>query len=93
MKTFPIIRAFPATATAKKAVVVNENRKSVCIYNNEEANIVEVVSSKESVYGQGIPIRPKGNYENLHYCQGAYYLICDTGLTADCRIEEQILKV
>ena len=62
------------------------------IFNNEAVNIVEVTSDEKSRYGQGIPVEPKACYENPEYCQGAYYVICDTGETADVRIEEDIAK-
>ena len=85
-----MIKAVSASATATQAVPANEKRKGLLIYNNETANLVEVTSSKNAIYGQGIPIPAKGCYENLHFCQGEYFLICNTGLTADCRIEEDI---
>lgn len=90
MKTFPLIKAVSASATAAQAVRANENRKALLIFNNEEVNIVEVTSRQNAVYGQGIPVPPKSNYENLDYCQGEYWVVCDTGLTADCRVEEDI---
>lgn len=91
-QTYPYIHALGATATAKQAVRVNKDRKALMVFNNEAANIVELTSSKESRYGEGIPIAPQANYENEHYCQGQYFVICDTGLTADVRIEEDIIK-
>jgi len=68
----------------------NDKRRALLIFNNEESNIAEVHSSKSGIYGKGIPILPKAAYENYHFCQGAYYVICDTGKTADLRYEEDI---
>lgn len=93
MKTTPRIHKVSVTATATRAVQDNPNRVGLCIYNNEEANIVELIANEGDPYGKGIPIPPKDNYENLHYCQGEYWLICDTGETADCRVEEDIKEV
>ena len=89
-KTHPFIHQKTATATATQVVRANKDRIALLIYNNEVANYVEIVTKQNAKYGQGLPIAPKSNYENEHYCQGEYWVICDTGLTADVRIEEDL---
>lgn len=102
-KIYPYIHAVGATATATEAARANKDRVAIMIFNNEEANMVEVTSSKESVYGEGIPIEPKACYENdfvfigddgkrYSTAEGRYFVICNTGLTADVRIEEVLIR-
>jgi len=89
VKTYPHIHKETVTTSASLVVKQNTTRKALLIFNNDDAESIEVVSDKDSAYGSGIPIPSKANYENLHYCQGNYYLICETG-TVDARIEEDI---
>lgn len=93
MQTNPRIHQLDATATAKRLVQKNPNRVGLTVFNNELSNKPEVISKENDAYGTGIPIAAKGCYENLHYCQGEYWVICDTGETADLRIEEDIREV
>lgn len=91
-QTHPYIHQITATATKKQAVRANKHRIALLIFNNEAANIVEVVSKQDAIYGRGIPVEPKACYENEKYCQGEYWVICNTGLTADVRIEEDMVR-
>lgn len=86
----PHIRNVTVTATTAHVIRRNKNRRTLLIYNNEESNIPEITSGEPAPYGQGIPIPPKRDYHNFGGCQGSYYLLCDTGETADVRIEEGI---
>ena len=89
MNTRPKIGAFKVGSTKPQQVLVeNCNRKAVLIYNNGTANI-ELLSSPQQKYGDGIPIVPKVPYSNQDYCQGAYWLIAESG-DQDVRIEEDV---
>ena len=86
---FPIIRKFTVTTTAKLLLETNKKRKAVLIFNNGTAP-VELLSSPNAAYGTGIPIEAGSAYDNDHFnCQGAYWVICQTG-TVDIRVEEDI---
>lgn len=85
----PLIRQFTVTTTAKLLLGNNPKRKAVLIYNNGSAP-VELLSSKNGEYGQGIPIHAGSCYEQDHFnAQGEYFVICESG-TEDIRIEETI---
>lgn len=86
---FALIKAFTVTTTAQLIVDRNPKRKALLIFNNDTTATVYVTDSPNSLYTQGIPIPPKANYENLHFCQGAYYIICASG-TVNVRVEEDI---
>lgn len=90
-ETHPYIHAVAATATAKRAVIVNPKRAALLVANNSEDYPVELTHGERIPYGDGIPIAPQSCYENEEYCQGEYWLRCDTGQTADVRIEEDII--
>ena len=80
------------TINRDKFKTTESAKMTLYLKNNEDTNKVEVTSSEKAKYGQGIPVEPKACYENLEYCQGAYFVICDTGETADVRVEEDISK-
>lgn len=84
----PKIGAIKVTTKPKMIVDVNPHRKALLIYNNGTAT-VELLSSKDGRYGDGIPIDPQVPYSNEDYCQGAYWIIAESG-TQDVRFEEDI---
>lgn len=85
----PKIGAVKVATKPKMLVDVNPHRKSLLIYNNGTAT-VELLSSKDGRYGDGIPVPVGGRYENDHYCQGAYWIIAESG-TQDIRFEEDVV--
>jgi len=88
MITKPRIGAIKVGTKPKMLLGFNPKRKALLIYNNGSAT-VELISSKDSRYGDGIPIAPGSSYSNKDYCQGAYWLIAESG-TQDIRFEEDI---
>ena len=83
------IRPFIVTTTAKQVLHAKKDRKAVLIYNNG-ASPVELLSSPNQIYGQGIPILAGTEYDSDHFNpQGEYWIICSAG-TEDVRIEETI---
>ena len=88
MNTRPKIGRFKASTSAKMLVDINCKRKALLIYNNGTAP-VEVLSSKDGKYGDGIPIKSDRSYNNQDYCQGAYWIIAESG-TQDIRFEEDL---
>ena len=88
MKAKPKIGAIKVTTKPKMLVDMNPHRKALLIYNNGTAP-VELLSSKDSRYGDGIPIKADRSYSNPDYCQGAYWIIAESG-TQDVRFEEDI---
>ena len=86
---FPRIRNFTVTTSAQQLLDVNKNRKKVLIFNNGLVS-VELVDSKQGVFGKGIPIHAGEPYRNEHFNpQGEYWVICEVG-TVDIRVEETI---
>ena len=86
---FPRIRAFTVTTTAKKLLEGNPKRKAVLIVNNGGAT-VELLTSPNAIYGQGMPIEAGASYDSDHFnCQGEYWIICNVG-TVDIRVEETV---
>jgi len=88
MITKPKIGAIKVGTKPKMLVGINPKRKRLFIYNNGTVT-VEVISSKDSRYGDGIPIASGGNYTIPDYCQGQYWIIAESG-TQDIRFEEDI---
>ena len=84
----PKIGKVKATAETKLLVDSDPRRKRLFIQNLGDKNI-EVVSSKDSHYGDGVRIASNGNYPILHYCQGAYWIVAESG-TQDVRFEEDL---
>jgi len=84
----PKIGAIKVTTKPKMIVGINPKRKALLIYNNGTAT-VELLSSKDGRYGDGIPIPAGKSYNNKDYCQGAYWIIAKNG-TQDIRFEENI---
>ena len=85
----PRIWQFTVTTSANLLLRRNSKRKAVLIYNNG-ASPVELLDSKNAIYGQGIPILAGTGYDSDHFNpQGEYWIICETG-TEDVRIEETI---
>lgn len=86
---FPKIRQFTVTTTAQQVLDGNAKRKAVLIYNNGSAP-VELLSDKEQVYGNGIPIHAGSRYTSDHFNpQGEYWIISESA-DQDVRIEEDI---
>jgi len=86
---FPRISAFTVTTTAQQLLRVNKDRKAVLIYNNGLVT-VELLDSSKAPYGQGIPIHAGKEHSITSFnCQGAYWIICETG-TVDVRVEETL---
>ena len=88
MNAKPKIGAIKVTTKPKMLVDINPRRRRLFIYNNGTA-VVELVSSKDSRFGDGIPIAAGGQYPIKDYCQGAYWVIAESG-TQDVRFEEDI---
>lgn len=89
MLNHPHIYQFTVTTTAQKLLDNNKKRKAVLIFNAGTAP-VELLSNPNAPYGEGIPIEAGTAYDNDHFnCQGAYWIICQTG-TVDIRVEETI---
>ena len=88
MSARPKIGARKATTKPKMIVDINPKRKALLIYNNGTVS-VELLSSKDGRYGDGIPIKPDRSYSNKDYCQGAYWIIAESG-TQDIRFEEDL---
>ena len=88
MNTRPKIGAVKATDTAKMLVDMNPRRKRLYVQNLGDKNI-ELLSSKDGKYGEGIRIASNGDYPIMHFCQGAYWLVAETG-TQDVRFEEDL---
>jgi len=65
----------------------NPRRKSFLIYNNGTAAI-ELLSSKDQKYGDGIPITAGMPYDN-DTATGAFWIIAESG-TQNARIEEDV---
>ena len=84
----PKIGARKVTTKPEMLVDVNPHRKALLIYNNGTAT-VELLSSKDGRYGDGIPILAGAQYDNKNYCQGAYWIIAESG-TQDIRFEEDV---
>ena len=85
---FPVIRAFSVTSTAQKILDANPRRKAVLIYNNGTATVY-LLSSRNQVAANGIPIPTGANYSSDHFnTQGEYWII-GSG-TDDVRIEEDL---
>ena len=89
MNTRPKIGAIKVTTEPKMIVDTNPKRKALLIYNNGTAP-VELLSSKDGRYGDGIPILAGVPYSNQDYCQGAYWIIAESG-TQDIRFEEDVV--
>ena len=85
----PKIGAFKIGSEKPKQILrENPRRKAFLIYNNGTANI-ELLSTHDQKYGDGIRIAPGVPYNNEDYCQGAYWLIAESG-TQDVRMEEDV---
>ena len=84
----PRIGKVNATTTAKLLVDSDPRRKRLFIQNLGTANI-EVVSSKDSRYGDGVRIASNGTNPILHYCQGAYWIVAESE-NQDVRFEEDL---
>ncbi|MDI6905663.1 MAG: hypothetical protein QMD13_09325 [Candidatus Bathyarchaeia archaeon] len=88
MNTRPKIGAIKVGTTPKMLVDINPKRKALLIYNNGTANI-ELISSKDARYGDGIPIAPGVSFTMIDYCQGAYWLVAESE-AQDVRFEEDV---
>ena len=75
--------------TAKTEMLLDKNPKRTRLYvqNLGTAN-VELLSSKDGRYGDGIRIASEGDH-TIRDCQGAYWIVAETG-TQDVRFEEDI---
>lgn len=86
---FPHIRKQTVTTTALRVLRKNARRKAVLIYNNGTAS-VELLSSQNQAYGDGIPIPAGSTYNNEHFnAQGEYFIISESA-DQDIRIEEDV---
>ena len=88
MKTRPKIGAVKATTKTEMLVDMNPKRMRLYVQNLGDKNI-ELLASKDGKYGEGIRIASNGDYPIMDYCQGAYWLVAETG-TQDVRFEEDI---
>ena len=82
----PKIGAFKVGATKPLQILRdNPDRKSFLIYNNGSAAI-ELLSSPQQKYGDGIPIKGDRSYDN-ETATGSFWLIAESG-EQDVRMEE-----
>ena len=88
MNTRPKIGAVKVTATPKMLVDINPKRMRLYVQNLGDKNI-ELLASKDGKYGEGIRIASNGDRPIPHFCQGAYWIVAETG-TQDVRFEEDI---
>ena len=84
----PKIGSFKVGATKPQQILRdNPKRKSFLIYNNGSAT-VELLSSPQQKYGDGIPIAYGIPYDN-EVATGSFWLIAESG-EQDVRMEEDI---
>ena len=75
--------------TAKTEMLVDKNPKRTRLYvQNLGTDNVELLSSKDGRYGEGIRIASNGDH-TIRDVQGAYWIVAETG-TQDVRFEEDI---
>ena len=75
--------------TTKTEMFVDKNAKRTRLYvQNLGTDNVELLSSKDGRYGEGIRIASSGDKE-IKDVQGAYWIVAETG-TQDVRFEEDL---
>lgn len=86
----PKIGAFKVGSEKPKLLVgENPRRKALRVYNKGDIE-VELVSSKDSRFGDGIPVLRTLPYINEGFCQGAYWIVAESG-TQTVAFEEDVI--
>lgn len=64
------------STTPTKEIIANPYRRSLLIVNRDATLTVEIRSNPQT---SGLLIEPDESYENMHYCQGDYWLVATSG--------------